>query len=91
MAVPIQLLEYQILWDGGLINKLTPPAAAVQQVYYCGNRNGSESLCGWFQLVTEIDVGADVMAKVESNVLVFVYFYFLYLCFCICVLACDRD
>ena len=38
-------------------------------------------------LVTEIDVGADVMAKVESNVLVFVYFYFfvfvflyLYLC-----------
>ena len=43
--------------------------------------------------MTEIDVGADVMAKVESNVLVFVYFYFLYLCFCICicVLACDRD
>ena len=53
----------------------------------------SESLCGWFHLVTEIDVGADVMAKVESNVFVFVYFYFLYLCFCICicVLACDRD
>ena len=37
---PIQLLEYQILWERGLINKLTPPAAAAQPVYYCGNRNG---------------------------------------------------
>ena len=23
-----------------IINKLTPPAAAAQHVYYCGNRNG---------------------------------------------------
>ena len=41
--IPIQLLEYQMLWDGGrrfaLINKLTPRAIAANHVYYCGNRN----------------------------------------------------
>ena len=45
LSAPIQLLEYQYImrWRLDLINKLTPPAAAAQHVYYCGNRNGSSS------------------------------------------------
>ena len=40
MPWPIQLLEYQIWVEGGLIiNKLLPPSRH-WQVYDCGNRNG---------------------------------------------------
>ena len=39
-------------WRLDLINKLTPPAAAAQQVYYCGNRNDSRNhaLLSWIQI-----------------------------------------
>ena len=41
LHIKIQLLEYQMLWDGGFQsdNKLTPRAIAAQHVDYCGNRN----------------------------------------------------
>ena len=42
---PVTRVSVVMGWRLDLINKLTPPAAAAQHIYYCGNRNGSGVRC----------------------------------------------